>query len=36
MAIDGASDAVVRFAVFHGQQSYDDIRPQRNGSLWPA
>jgi hypothetical protein len=36
VAIDGASDPVVRFAIFQRQQPYDDVRPQRNGSLWPA
>ena len=36
MAIDRASNPVVRFAVFRGQQPRDDVRPQRKGSLWPA
>jgi hypothetical protein len=36
MAIDGASDPVVRLAIFHRQQPYDDVRPQREGSLWPT
>ena len=36
MAIDGASDPVVWFAIFHWQQAHDDIRPHRNGSLWPT
>ena len=36
MAIDGVSDPVVRLAIFHRQQPYDDVRPQREGSLWPT
>ena len=36
MAIDGASDPVVRLAIFHRQQPHDHIRPQRNTHLWPT
>ena len=36
MAIDGASDPVVRLAIFHWQQPHDHIRPQRNTHLWPT
>jgi hypothetical protein len=36
MAIDGASDPVVRLAIFQRQQPYDDVRRQREGSLWPT
>jgi hypothetical protein len=36
MAIDRASDPVVRFAIFDRQQPHDHIRPQRNTHLWPT
>ena len=36
MAIDGASDPVVRLAIFDRQQPHDHIRPQRNTHLWPT
>ena len=36
MAIDGASDPVVRLAIFYRQQPQDHIRPQRNSHLWPT
>ena len=35
MAIDGASDPVVRLAIFHRQQPHDHIRPQRNTPCGP-
>jgi hypothetical protein len=36
MAINGASDPIVRLAIFHRQQPHDHIRPQRNTHLWPT
>ena len=36
MAIDRASDPVVRLAIFYRQQPQDHIRPQRNSHLWPT
>ena len=36
MAVNRASDPVVWLATDQRQQPYDDIRPQRSGSLWSA
>ena len=36
MAINGASDPVVRLAIFHRQEPHDHVRPQRNAHLWPT
>jgi len=36
MTIGGASDPIVRLAIFHRQQPHDHIRPRPNTHLWPA
>jgi hypothetical protein len=36
VAIDGASDPVLRLTSDQWQQPYNDVRPQRKGSLWAA
>ena len=36
MAIDRASDPIMRLISDQWQQPYDDVRPQRKGSLWAA
>jgi len=36
MTIGGASEPVVRLAIFDRQQPHGHIRPQWEGSLWPT